>query len=343
MRCFGSPYGQTRGLRVAQAATRAHTAPDHHGTAAAGTEPPIWDLVGETPLLPLESPRAGSVRHAILLKAEWLNPGGSVKDRPAREILRAGIAAGVLPRRRVLDASSGNTAVAYAMLGAAAGVGVTVCVPSNASPERMALLAAYGAEVIETDPLEGSDGAIRQARQMAAEFPDRFWYADQYGNPANPEAHYRTTGPEIWRDTDGQVTHLVAGVGTSGTLMGAGRFLREQKPDIRLIAVEPDAPFHGLEGLKHMATAIVPPIYDVALVDETVFMGTERADATVRALAWEAGLLVGWSTGAAVAAAQYLIQRAVPDMRHRMRVVVIAPDGGQRYLSERRRLIAEGG
>lgn len=296
------------------------------------SEPAIWGLVGGTPLVPLWSER--SVR--VLLKAEWLNPGGSVKDRPALAILRDGLSAGALPAKGLLDASSGNTAVAYAMLGAAAGVGVTICLPANASPERKVLLHAYGAGVIETDALEGSDGAIARARELAASEPGRFWYADQYSHPANPAAHYATTGPEIWRDTAGGVTHVVAGVGTSGTLMGAGRYLRERSADVRLVAVEPAGPLHGLEGLKHMATAMVPSIYDPAMIDETIHVETEEADARVRRLARERGLLVGWSTGAAVVAAERLAARAADDP---LTIVVIAPDGGSRYLSERERLV----
>lgn len=301
------------------------------------TEPVLWQLVGGTPLIPIESgfdpegPR-------LVLKAEWMNPGGSVKDRPAREILRAGLSSGVLPGRLLLDASSGNTAVAYAMLGAAVGIGVTVCVPANASSERRALLAAYGAEVIETDPLEGSDGAIHRARELVARQPERFWYADQYGHPANPLAHYRTTGPEIWRDTRGRITHFVAGIGTSGTLMGAGRYLRERCASVRLVAVQPAGPFHGLEGLKHLASAMVPAIYDPRGSDETVFVATERAEERVRRLARERGLFVGWSAGAALVAAEDVIQRASPEERRHFHVVVVAPDGGHRYLSERGRL-----
>jgi cysteine synthase B len=280
----------------------------------------------------------------VFLKAEWLNPGGSVKDRPAREILRAGLALGTLPRRRLLDASSGNTAVAYAMLGAAAGIGITVCVPTNVSPDRRQLLSAYGAEVIDTDPLEGSDGAIRQARALAASHPDRYWYADQYGNPANPAAHYRTTGPEIWRDTRGSVTHLVAGVGTSGTLLGAGRFLKELRPEIRLVAVEPEAPFHGLEGLKHMASAIVPGIYDPEAVDLTLFVATAEAETRVATLARDHGLFLGWSAGAAVAAVDRIVEATSAESAGSLPlIVVIAPDGGTRYLSEIRRLSGGGG
>lgn len=312
--------------------------------AARGTEPTVWGLVGETPLIPLESVTARQASAELLLKAEWMNPGGSVKDRPAREIMRAGLADGVLPGRRLLDASSGNTAVAYAMLGAAAGIGVTMCVPSNASPERFQLLKSYGAEVVESDPLEGSDGAIRLAQHVAEAAPERYWYADQYGHPANPDAHYRTTGPEIWRDTGGAITHLVAGVGTSGTLMGAGRFLKEMRADIRLIAVQPAEPFHGLEGLKHMETAIVPGIYDPSAFDQTIFVQTEAAEDKVRGLAREQGLFVGWSSGAAVIAAERILAEASGASRsgsgHPV-VVVVAPDGGARYLSETGRLFPE--
>jgi len=277
----------------------------------------------------------------LYLKAEWLNPGGSVKDRPALFILRDGLARGELPGKRLLDASSGNTAIAYAMLGAAAGIGVTVCVPSNASRERQTLLRAYGADVIFTDPLEGADGAIRAARDLAARQPDRYWYADQYSHPANPQAHYLTTADEIWRQTDGRITHLVAGVGTSGTLMGAGRRLREWNRRVALVAVQPDGPFHGLEGLKHLASALVPGIYDPAVPDRTEFVSTEEAEEQVRRLAREAGLFVGWSTGAALVAAARVVRGLSdhPTIRPSDAVVVvIAPDAGARYLSEGERL-----
>jgi cysteine synthase B len=309
-------------------------------------EPTLWKLVGNTPLLLLEDGRGvKTAGAAIWLKAEWYNPGGSVKDRPALAILRAGIAQGALPEKRLLDASSGNTAIAYAMLARTAGIGVTVCLPANASAERKSLLAIYGAEVIETDPLEGSDGAIKRARELASSDPRRYWYADQYGNPANPEAHYRTTGPELWRQTSGRITHLVAGVGTGGTIMGAGRFLKERRSETRVIAVQPDSGFHGLEGLKHMATAIVPAIYDASRVDETVYVSTEEAERKVRELALGCGLFVGWSAGAALVAAEKIAQREREGGRKKPPViVVVAPDSGVRYLSERRRFgIGTGG
>jgi S-sulfo-L-cysteine synthase (O-acetyl-L-serine-dependent) len=297
---------------------------------AAGREPTLWGLVGNTPLVPLPSSTVlGRPRPPVFLKAEWLNPGGSVKDRAALFILRDGLARGELPGKRLLDASSGNTAIAYAMLGAAAGIGVTVCVPANASGERKTLLDAYGAEVVFTDPLDGADGAIRKARELAAARPDLYWYADQYAHPANPRAHYVTTAEEIWRQTEGRVTHFVAGLGTTGTMMGTGRRLKELNRRVELVAVQPDGPFHGLEGLKHLATAIVPPIYDPGVPDRTEFVATEDAEQAVRRLARDAGLFVGWSTGAAVVAAERLPAGGV--------VVVIAPDSGSRYVSEARR------
>jgi len=300
-------------------------------------EPALWGLVGNTPLIPLP-PFTALHRPPppVFLKAEWLNPGGSVKDRAALYILRDGVARGELPAKRVLDASSGNTAIAYAMLGAAAGIGVTMCVPANASAERKALLEMYGAEVIFTDPLDGSDGAIRAARELATNQAHRYWYADQYNNPANPRAHYLTTAEEIWRQTGGRVTHLVAGLGTTGTLMGTGRRLKEVNAGVELIAVQPDGPFHGLEGLKHLATAIVPGLYDPALPSRTEFVATEDAEDAVRRLVKEAGLFVGWSSGAAlVAAERVLCDRAAVRPSDPV-VVVIAPDSGTRYLSERR-------
>jgi cysteine synthase B len=302
------------------------------------TEPALWRLVGNTPLIPVPTFQPSNLP-TLYLKCEWLNPGGSVKDRPALFILRDGIANGALPAKRLLDASSGNTAIAYAMLGAAAGVRVTVCVPANASAERKALLEAYGAEVVLTDPLEGSDGAIRKARELAADRPDLYWYADQYGHPANPRAHRLTTAEELWRQTAGRVTHFVAGVGTSGTLVGAGGRLKELNPAIELVAVQPDGPFHGLEGLKHLDTALMPAIYDPALPDRTEFVSTEEAEVTVVRLAREAGLFVGWSAGAAVVAAERVLT-VRPTGRPAV-CVVIAPDSGVRYLSERRRLAGE--
>jgi S-sulfo-L-cysteine synthase (O-acetyl-L-serine-dependent) len=290
-------------------------------------EPALWQAVGNTPLLPLELP-LGQGR--LYLKAEWLNPGGSVKDRAARAILRDALCRGELPGKRLLDASSGNTGIAYAMLASAAGIGVTICLPGNASPERRALLEIYGAEVILTDRLEGTDGAMERAREMVTDLPDRYYYADQYGNPANTRAHWETTGPEIWAQTGGRVTHLVAAMGTTGTMMGTGGFLKEKNPRIRLVGVQPDSPFHGLEGLKHLSTTPNPPaLYDPTVPDVVAEIPTETADRTSRWLAREAGYLVGWSAGAAVAAALDIV-REEPDAF----VVTIGCDTGARYLSD---------
>ena len=308
-------------------------------TGEAFAEPALWSLVGNTPLIPLpSSPVSPRPSPSLFLKAEWFNPGGSVKDRAALFILRDGVARGALPTRRLLDATSGNTGVAYAMLGAAAGIGITVCVPANANAERKALLEIYGAEVILTDSLEGTDGAIRRARELAARDPERYWYADQYNHPANPQAHTLTTAEELWRQTEGRITHLVAGLGTTGTLVGTGRRLKQLNPAIELVAVQPDGPFHGLEGLKHLPTAIVPGIYDPTLPDREEFVATEEADDAVRRLARQ-GLYLGWSSGAALVAAERVVAslgtgRSAADAV----VVAIAPDSGMRYLSERERL-----
>src|SRR4051812_10516917 len=233
------------------------------------------DLIGNTPLLDL-SPLTGNPQVRLFAKAEFTNPGGSVKDRPALSMVldaeRRGLFAG---GRRLLDATSGNTGIAYAMIGAAKGIPVTLCLPDSASVERKRILHAYGAELRLTDPLAGSDGAILAARRLVAETPERWAYLDQYANPENWGAHFRTTGPEIWAQTAGSITHFVTGLGTSGTFMGVGRFLRQHAPGVRLISVEPDSPFHGLEGMKHMASAIVPPIYDPALADEAREIATE--------------------------------------------------------------------
>lgn len=288
------------------------------------------ELIGGTPLLDL-SHLTGNPAVRLFAKAEFMNPGGSVKDRPALSMVedaeRRGLFAG---GRRLLDATSGNTGIAYAMIGAAKGIPVTLCLPDSASPERKRILRAYGAELRITDPMSGSDGAILEARRLVAEEPDRWAYLDQYGNAENWRAHYRTTGPEIWEQTDGSVTHFVTGLGTSGTFMGVGRFLREAAPRVRLISVEPDSPFHGLEGMKHMASAIVPPIYDPALADEARESTTEEAYAMVKRLAREAGLLVGVSAGANVAAAL-----RVGSELQAGTVVTVLCDNADKYLSER--------
>ena len=290
---------------------------------------PLFDRIGRTPLVELR--RVGGGQARLFAKVESANPGGSVKDRAASAIVRAAIRSGALPSRRLLDATSGNTGIAYAMIGAALGLDVTLCVPASASPERRKILRAYGAEVLETDALEGTDGAIRRARELAAERPDLYHHADQYSNPENPLAHERTTGPEILGALAGLPLDLfVAGLGTSGTFVGTSRFLRRTSPGTRLVSVEPDGPFHGLEGLKHMETALVPAIYDPALADERVGVRTEEAFAMTRRLAREEGLFVGPSSGAAVVAAL----RAA-SLTGAATVVVLLPDGGERYLSDR--------
>lgn len=292
--------------------------------------------IGDTPLVPLPSPKP-SVR--LLGKAEWLNPGGSVKDRTAWGIVRGALERGDLVTgpsgeedrdgRRLLDASSGNTAIAYAMLGAALGIDVTICLPANASRERRTTLAAYGAEVLLTDEMEGTDGASERARELAEARPDDFWYADQYSNPDNWRVHHATTAEEIWAETEGEVTHLVAGLGTTGTLVGTGRRLRELNPRLRVVAVQPATALHGLEGLKHLPTNRRPAIYDPTVADEHRPVRTEAAREAALELARRTGLFVGPSSGAALVAA-----RDVASEIEEGTVATILPDGGARYLSE---------
>lgn len=289
--------------------------------------------IGHTPLLPLRrlAPAINlppSVR--IYTKAEWFNPGGSVKDRPALHIIRTALESGGLtPGKRLLDSTSGNMGIAYATLGAALGIPVTLTMPANASPERITILKALGVELILTDPLEGSDGAMVEADRIAAKSPDLYFYANQYNNPANWKAHYDSTGPEIWEDTHGQVTHFVAGLGTSGTLTGVGKYLREMNPSIQIVAGQPDAAFHGLEGLKHMETAIKPGIYDPDFPDRTIEVTTEDAYDMVGKLAREEGLFVGISSGAAAVAAIQVASELEAGT-----VVTIFPDSGYKYLSD---------
>jgi cysteine synthase B len=291
----------------------------------------VISLIGNTPLLRLQRVGAEVRGVEFYAKAEWANPGGSVKDRPALNIVLEAERAGLLTRNKTLiDSTSGNTGIAYAMICAAQGYRAKLWLPANASVERKRILAAYGAEQVYTDPMEGSDGAIRGVRQAAAENPELYYYANQYDNPANWRAHYNTTAPEIHEQTEGRVTHFIAGLGTSGTFVGTARRLKELNPKIRCISFQPDSPFHGLEGMKHMATAIVPKIYDPAVADENLEISTEEAYATTLRLAREEGLLVGVSAGAAMVAALKVakqIERGV--------VVVIFPDSGDKYLSER--------
>lgn len=269
--------------------------------------------VGDTPLLPLRT-LTRETGIPVYAKAEWWNPGGSVKDRAARQILAEAVAAGALgpaaPGRRLLDATSGNTGIAYATLAPAYGVKVTLTLPENASTERKQILRALGVELILTDPLEGTDGAQEEAARLAAEHPDRYHYVDQYANPANPRAHYTTTGPEIVRQTADRVTHFVAGLGTTGTIVGTGAYLRDHVAGVRIVGVEPDAPFHGLEGLKHLETAHVPEVWDPAVVHGRLGVATEAGQAMVRRLAREEGLLTGPSGGAAAEAARIVAHEA---------------------------------
>lgn len=289
------------------------------------------ELIGNTPLLRLTR-IVGDLSPNVELyaKAEWYNPGGSVKDRAAWNMIRAGEESGTLtPDKIILDATSGNTGIAYAWIGAARGYRVKLALPANASIERQRTLRAYGVDLVLTDSREGTDGAIHVAKQLHAQAPNLYFYPDQYNNPANWLAHYQGTGLEIWQQTGGRVTHFVAVMGTSGTFVGAGRRLREMKPDVRLLSVQPDSPFHGLEGMKHIESALVPGIYDPTLADENIGIDTEEAQAMVRRLAREQGLLVGVSSGAAMAAALRIARKLTEGV-----VVTLFPDGGGKYLSD---------
>jgi len=295
----------------------------------------LIDRIGNTPLIRLDRivrPYAGIT---LLAKAEWVNPGGSVKDRAAASMVRHALMAGKLGKgKTLLDATSGNTGIAFAMLGAAYGFPVKLVVPSNVSPERKKILKAYGAEVEWTEPDQGSDGAIRRAREIAADQSELYCYMDQYSNPANWRAHYETTGPEIWKQTGGTVTHFVAGLGTSGTFMGTVRRLKELKPTVQAISMQPDSPFHGLEGLKHMATAIVPAIYDAKLADRNIDVETEAAYAMAKRLAREEGVLVGISAAGAVVASELIAKEEAAAGREAT-IVTVLPDSADKYLSER--------
>jgi cysteine synthase B len=294
----------------------------------AGTS--VTELVGNTPLLELPSIAAETPGVRILGKAEWHNPGGSVKDRPAMWMIRDGEKSGALtPGKTILDATSGNTGIAYAWIGAALGYRVKLCMPRNASDERKKILRAYGVDFVLTDPGEGSDGAIREARRLYAEDPERYFYPDQYSNPANPRAHYESTAPEIWEQTEGEVSHFVAGLGTSGTFVGTATRLKEYNPEIKVISFEPESAFHGLEGMKHMESAIVPGIYDPTVADENRRASTEEAYEMVKRVAREEGILIGISAGAAVATALGVAREIGSGT-----VVTILSDGADKYLSE---------
>jgi cysteine synthase B len=294
----------------------------------------LLSSIGNTPLLRLRRvvPEQLSNGVELFAKAEHLNPGGSVKDRAGLAMILDGEKRGTLtPEKIILDATSGNTGTAYAMIGAALGYRVALCLPQNASRERKRVLRSYGAELIETDALQGTDGAQLRAREIVAAQPDRFFYPDQYNNDANWRAHYETTGPEILRQTEGRVTHFVAGLGTSGTFVGTTRRLKENSPRIQCISVQPDSPLHGLEGMKHMRSAIVPGIYDPTLADENVEVATEDAQEMTRRLARQEGLLVGVSAGANVFAAVRLMQRVPPGSL----IITVLCDDGAKYLGER--------
>jgi cysteine synthase B len=306
----------------------------------------ILERIGNTPLVRLDRLTEHLPGVQIVGKAEWYNPGGSVKDRAASSIVLDAQRRGLLDFSRghgvsrshggrgLLDATSGNTGIAYAMLGAAMGFKVTLCMPSNVSEERKRYLRAYGAEVVWTNPADGSDGAIRKAREMIAADPDRYYHADQYSNDENWRAHYRTTANEIWEQTEGQVTHFVAALGTSGTFMGTTRRLKELNPKIQCVSMQPDSPFNGLEGLKHMATAIVPKIYDPNLADRNIEMATERAYAMAKYMGREMGVLVGVSAAAATAAALQVAEEAHAQGREAV-IATILCDGAEKYMSER--------
>jgi cysteine synthase B len=290
--------------------------------------------IGNTPLLSLGALTGDFPVVELLGKAEWHNPGGSVKDRAAARIVSEARRSGQLgPGKILLDSTSGNTGIAYAMLGAALGFPVTLCVPENVSPERKRILQAYGANIIFTDPAEGSDGAIKIARQYAVGHPDLYFYADQYSNDANWRAHYETTANEIWQQTQGRITHFVAMLGTTGTFVGATRRLKELNPKIRCISLQPDSAFHGIEGAKHLPSAIVPRIYDPSLADENLEISTEDAHAMARRLARDQGLLLGVSAAAAVVGSLQIIERIKMDQR--ATVITILCDSGEKYLSER--------
>ncbi len=291
----------------------------------------VPSLVGNTPLLPLVTLTDRTRSQAqVFAKAEWFNPSGSVKDRPAWGIIQHALHQGlILPGMHLLDSTSGNMGIAYATFGAALGIPITLAMPANASPERIKIMDALGAELILTDPLEGSDGAIRVAQEMAAENPGKYYYANQYDNPENWKAHYKTTGPELIEQTQGKITHFVAGMGTSGTLTGVSRYMSEYFPDVEIIGVQPDSPFNGLEGLKHMPSAIQPGIYDPDAADRIIEIRTEEAYDMVRCLAHEEGYFIGISSGAAAVAARQVANEIESGV-----VVTVFPDAGFKYLSD---------
>ncbi len=296
----------------------------------------LIERIGNTPLLRLDALTRELPGVALLGKAEWYNPGGSVKDRAASNIVIEGRRAGLLrPGKILLDATSGNTGIAYAMLGAAEGFPVTLCMPENVSRERKQILHGYGANILYTDPADGSDGAIRMARELASKHPDQYFYADQYSNDANWKAHYTGTANEIWQQTQGRVTHFVSMLGTSGTFVGTTRRLKELNPSVQCVSLQPDSSFHGIEGAKHMASAIVPKIYDENLADQNLEIATEDAYAMARQLSRGAGLLVGISAAAAVVGSLKIARDVSLKKNQEAVIVTILCDSGDKYLSER--------
>ena len=294
----------------------------------------LLEHIGNTPLLHLANIASEFPNIEFYAKAEWFNPGGSVKDRPALSMIQAGLASGLLePGKTIIDATSGNTGIAYAMIGAALGYAVKLCLPESASHERKRILRAYGAELVMTPGDKGTDGAIRRVHEIVAADAGAYFYPDQYSNPANWQAHYRGTAGEIWEQTRGRVTHFVAGLGTSGTFVGTTRRLRKLNGAIRCVSLQPDASFHGLEGWKHMPTAMRPAIYDETLADENVEVGTEEAYRMVKRLAREEGLLVSPSSAAALLGC-FAVARQIP-AGERAVIVTIFPDSAAKYLSER--------
>ena len=289
----------------------------------------IIDLIGNTPLIKLNKFSELSTDKNIYIKAEWFNPGGSIKDRAALCMIKEGIKAGKLTKEKtIMDSSSGNTAIAYAMIGSALGFKVELVTPENINIERKKTLEAYGAKIIYSSPFEGSDGAILEARKLAKEFSDKYFMPDQYNNTANPLAHYTTTGPEIWEQTKGKITHLISGIGTSGTVMGTGRYLKSMKKEIKIVGVQPDEPLHGLEGLKHIPSSIVPGIYNEQELDILYNANTEESYIIMEKLMQLEGMFVGHSGGAVVLSALEILKET-----DTANIVCVVPDGGYRYLS----------
>jgi S-sulfo-L-cysteine synthase (O-acetyl-L-serine-dependent) len=306
--------------------------PKPQATALPGKS--LLESIGNTPLLRLERIGKDFPNADFCAKAEWFNPGGSVKDRPALSMIQAGLKSGALTSgKTIIDATSGNTGIAYAMIGAALGYPVKLCLPDSASHERKRILAAFGAELVMTPGDEATDGAIRKVHEIVAADPQKYFYPDQYSNPANWQAHYHGTANEIWNQTEGRITHFVAGLGTSGTFVGTTRRLRELNPKIRCISLQPDGPFHGLEGWKHMETALVPSIYDATLADEDLEVSTEESYRVVKRLAREEGLLVSPSAAAALSGC-FQVAKSIPRDQHAVIVTVFA-DSASKYLSER--------